>query len=299
MEHPYDYDRNGVSALLYAIIEQYSTSQARDWLMQRSNVLQDSKAVQQFNLTFSAIPRFTGKELIILPAGTISNLQQTAHGFFVQNYTLDRLARTWWLLQWPADDRAAYVQTIEGLFNAAEMNELVALYGALPLLAWPQEWKMRTAEGIRSNIGTVLEAIMLDNPYPAQYLEEAAWNQLVMKAFFTEKPVHRIIGLDQRANARLAAILVDYAHERWAAGRTVSPMLWRLVAGYIDEAIMTDIRRIWHSAEIIEKEAAALACHYSPYAPAKALLQQSPALEQDIAQGILNWGRLAEKLGGN
>ncbi len=299
MEHPYDYDRNGVSALLYAIIEQYSTSQARDWLMQRSNVLQDSKTVQQFNLTFSAIPRFTGKELITLPAGTISNLQQTAHGFFVRNCTLDRLARTWWLLQWPADDRTAYVQTIEGLFNAAEMNELAALYGALPLLAWPQEWKMRTAEGIRSNIGTVLEAIMLDNLYPARYLEEAAWNQLVMKAFFTDKPVHRIIGLDQRANARLAAILVDYAHERWAAGRTVNPMLWRLVAGYIDEAIMTDIRRIWHSAEIIEKEAAALACHHSSYGPAKALLQQSPALQQDIGQGILNWGRLAEKLGGN
>lgn len=299
MEHPYDYDRNDVAALLYAIIEQHSTSKALDWLTQRSNVLHDTRTVQQFNLTFSAIPRFTGKDLITLPAGTISNIQEAAHGFFVQNCTLDRLARTWWLLQWPAEDREAYVQAIEGLFNAAEMNELVALYGALPLLAWPQEWKMRTAEGIRSNIGTVLEAIMLDNPYPARHLDEPAWNQLVLKAFFTEKPVHRIIGLDERANARLAAILVDYAHERWAAGRTVNPMLWRLVAGFIDDAIMVDIQRVWRSSENIDKEAAALACHHSPYAPAKALLSQSPALEQEISQGILNWGRVAEKLGGN
>lgn len=299
MEQPYDYDRKGVSALLYAIIEQHSTSQSRDWLLQRSSVLQETKSVQQFNLTFSAIPRFTGKDLLTLPTGIISNLQNAVHGFFVQNYTLDRLTRTWWLLQWPADNRETYVRTIEGLFNAAEMNELVALYGALPLLAWPQEWKLRTAEGIRSNIGTVLEAIMLDNPYPARYLDEPAWNQLVLKAFFTEKPVHRIIGLDERANARLAAILVDYAHERWAAGRTVNPMLWRLVAGFINEAIMPDIQRIWHSEENIEKEAAALACHHSPYAPAKALLRQSPGLEQEIIRGIINWGRVAEKLGGN
>jgi len=299
MEQPYDYDRNGVSALLYAIIEQHSNSQSRDWLMQRSNVLQETKSVQQFNLTFSAIPRFTGKDLLTLPTGIISNLQHAAHGFFVRHYTLDRLTRTWWLLQWPSDNRDAYVQTVEGLFNAAEMNELVALYGALPLLPWPQEWKLRTAEGIRSNIGTVLEAIMLDNPYPARYLDEPAWNQLVMKALFTEKPVHRIIGLDERANARLAATLVDYAHERWAAGRTVNPMLWRLVAGFINEATMPDIQRIWQSAENIEKDAAALACYYSPYPPAKALLKQSPRAEQDIIKGALSWSRVAEKLGGN
>ncbi|WP_298735933.1 EboA domain-containing protein [uncultured Chitinophaga sp.] len=299
MEQPYDYDRNGVSALLYAIIEQHSTSQSRDWLMQRSNVLQETKSVQQFNLTFSAIPRFTGKDLLTLPTGIISNLQNAAHGFFVQNYTLDRLVRTWWLLQWPSDKKEVYVQTVEGLFNAAEMNELVALYGALPLLPWPQEWKLRTSEGIRSNIGTVLEAIMLDNPYPARYLDEPAWNQLVMKALFTEKPVHRIIGLDERANARLAATLIDYAHERWAAGRTVNPMLWRLVAGFINETTMPDIQRIWQSPENIEKEAAALACYYSPYPPAKALLKQAPRAEQDIIRGALSWSLVAERLGGN
>ncbi len=295
MEHPFDYDRNNVSALLYAIIGQHSSSQARDWLEQKSKVLQETKALQQFNLTFSAIPRFTGKESITLPTGTISELEQTAHGIFIQGYTLDRLARFWWLLQWPAEDKEAYVNAIEGLFHAAEMNELVAMYGALPLLAWPQEWKARTAEGIRSNIGTVLEAIMLNNPYPAAYLEEGAWNQLVLKAFFTEKAVHQIIGLDQRANARLAAILVDYAHERWAAGRPVNPMLWRLVAPFIHEGVMPDIERVWHSAENIEKEAAALACYHSAYAPAQALLRQSPVLEQEIADGSLSWDRVAQK----
>ncbi|HEU4554682.1 MAG TPA: EboA domain-containing protein [Chitinophaga sp.] len=295
MELPYDYDSDNVSALLYTIIRQNSAAQALSWLEQRTKALQDTGSLQQFNLTFSAIPRFTGKALITLSEDTAARLQQTAHGFFVQGYTLDRLVRTWWLLQWPAADRNSYVRAIEGLFNAAEMNELVALYGALPLLPWAQEWKLRTAEGIRSNIGTVLEAIMLHNAYPARYLNEPAWNQLVLKAFFTEKPVHYIIGLDERANARLAAILVDYAHERWAAGRPVNPMLWRLVTRFINEANISDIQRVWRSAENIEREAAALACYYSPYAPARALLKEKPVLEQEIESGRLSWSRVAEK----
>lgn len=296
MGHAYDYDRNRVSKLCDAILTQQCGQQEQNWLEQRKKILEDTGAVQQFNLTFTAIPRFTGRHTIAVPPDDVRTFQETAHGFFVQGITLDRLARTWWLLQWPADNKERYVQTIEGLFNAAEMNELVALYSALPLLAWPEEWKMRTAEGVRSNIGTVLEAIMLHNSYPARYLDEPAWNQLVLKAFFTEKPVHEIIGLDEKANAHLAAILVDYAHERWAAGRSVNPMLWRLVAPFIDAASMPDIERVWHSENNIEKEAAALACYHSVYEPAQALLQRSPALTQEIAAGKLNWNRVAEKL---
>ena len=63
------------------------------------------------------------------------------------------------------------------------MNELVALYSALPLLAYPEAWVHRCTEGIRSNIGPVLEAIMIANPYPSENLSEAAWNQVVLKAF--------------------------------------------------------------------------------------------------------------------
>lgn len=87
------------------------------------------------------------------------------------------------LLQLDATDKAKYFKTIENLFLAAEIQELVALYSSLPLLAWPELWKMRCAEGVRSNIGLVLEAIMYNNPYPFNYLDEKAWNQLILKAF--------------------------------------------------------------------------------------------------------------------
>jgi hypothetical protein len=281
MDAIYHYDRNKISALLYSIIQKYSNQEVQEWLQQQKSKLEETNATRRFYSTFTAIPRFTGKTII--PDTTIPEI-------FIQGYTLDRLARIWWLLELPAENKNQYVQTIEGLFSAADMNEQVALYGALPLLAWPEEWKLRTAEGIRSNIGPVLEAIMLHNAYPAAYLEEPAWNQLVMKAIFTDKPVHLITGLDKRANRKLADTLLDYAHERWAAGRTVNPLLWRLIGPFIDEVSFPDIVRVWHSENSAEKDAATLACIASTYAPAQELVKE------EISTRRLSWDAVASRI---
>lgn len=294
MDYVYDIER--MSALLYEIIAQQAGPEAVNWLQQRQEVWQRGNEMQQYNLTFSAIPRFTGKAIVDITEDTASKLQAVLPFFTVQGWPVNRLARAWWLLQLPVSDKAAYIKQIELLFDAAEMNELAALYSALPLLAFPEAWALRTAEGIRSNIGTVLEAIMLDNPYPAKYLNEAAWNQLVLKAIFTEKAVGRIVSLDQRANAALASVLCDYAHERWAAGRVVNPMLWRLVAPYVNEASFNDIKRVWNSENNIEREAAALVCAHTSYAPARELLQQRPSLKAEIDGDLLSWDKLSAKL---
>lgn len=286
---PYNYDCVLVGSRIQAIIAAHATPQALNWLQEQLQLLQEAKSTQRFNITFTAMPRFTGKKVIsdvYIPE---------ANNFFIYGYTLDRLARIWWLLQLPSEDRSYYVAAIEDLFSAADMNEQITLYGALPLLAYAEEWKLRTAEGVRSNIGGVLEAIMVHNAYPGRYLDEAAWNQLVMKAIFTDKPVHLIHGLDERANPRLAHILRDYAHERWAAGRKINPMLWRLIAPFIDSELMPDINRIWVSDQLIDREAAALACAQTGFAPAKALLQQSPELAGAIADHSLTWMTVAEQ----
>ncbi len=294
MEHAYYYDRNKFEGSLYHIIEQNSTEQALNWLQQQKEKLGEPVSVQRFNLTFTAIPRFMGKQAV-QPAAPFIELS-AGDRFFIQGATLDKLVRIWWLLQLPAADKDIYINVIEGLFDAADMNEQAALYAALPLLAWPQAWIFRTTEGIRSNIGPVQEAVMLYNIYPARNLEEPAWNQLVMKAFFTDKPIHLIIGLDERANQKLAATLTDYAHERWAAGRKVHPMLWRLVGPFINADNFPDIQRIWHSELNVEKEAAGLACASSTYAPAQSLLEQSATLREEIAGHRLTWDTIAARI---
>jgi hypothetical protein len=290
----YSYDIDRLRQVLDGIIRENLSQETWGWLQEKASSIREGN-VGQLNLAFAAMPRKTGKKTISISSITENNLREIRTGLTINNWTIDRLCRVWLLLQVDHQDEKAYQTHIENLFSGAEMNELVALYSALPVLAFPENWKMRCAEGIRSNIAFVLESIMCDNPYPAAYLDEPAWNQLVLKAFFTEKPVHRIIGLDERANANLARILSDYAHERWAAGRPVHPQLWRCVGAFLNEQIFPDIQRIASSGNNIEREAAALACAKSDYLPAKELLATDPYLSSVLNDKKITWETLAEK----
>jgi hypothetical protein len=215
---------------LFALIEQQNPAdRALTWLREQQAAFEKQSGNALFYRVFTAMPRFTGKSPVLVVDEITIQLAQQRPGFQLVDWTLDRLARVWWLLCYPTRDREAYVRSLTELFRSAEMNELVALYSALPLLAFPEEWRFLATEGVRSNIGDVQAAIMLHNPYPAEHLDEAAWNQLVMKAFFTDKDVTRITHLHERHNPRLKAILHDYAAERRAAGRTVSEQLTALL----------------------------------------------------------------------
>jgi len=254
------------------------------WFQQFKKLPNDYSAL---NTAFMIIPRKTGKSAVVID----DPVDITITPF--KNWTIDKLCRVWLLLQWDTTDKDKYYQTIENLFLSAEMNESVALYAALPFLAYPEIWIKRCAEGIRSNIGSVLEAIMYNNPYPLVYLDQAAWNQLILKAFFTEKNVPLILGLDKRANKELALILSDYARERWAAGRKVNPTLWRLVAGFIDDKIFEDIKIGLTHDDMAEKEAIALAISESGFEPAKQWLSNIPELKSVVSDKALNWDKVS------
>ncbi|GAA4343607.1 EboA domain-containing protein [Flaviaesturariibacter amylovorans] len=285
---PYPFDRDRLSALLAALIQQQAPAGAWNWL----DVEAATGNAPRFYGAFAQMPRKTGKSVIAISTDDAETLNALVPHFTIGGWTLDRLARVWLLLQLDASDRERYLRQVEQLFRAADMNELVAAYSALPVLAYGPAWKLRCAEGIRSNIGDVLEAIMCRNPYPAAHLDDPAWNQMVLKAFFTGKPVNEIVGLAERNNPELAAILIDYAHERQAAGRPVNPLLWRCVAPFLDEGSLPDIARLLESADTGVQAAGALACRDSRYPPAQALLKQYPRLEGAVVSGALSWDAL-------
>lgn len=209
--------------LLSLLEKQPDSEQSVNYLTQQADLFQANPLNALFYRVFTAIPRFVSKQVVNVPEDVRLALDHLRSGFTVEGWTRDRLARVWWLLQLPADNEPTYVKTITELFKAGELNELVALYSALPVLAYPEAWRFQATEGVRNNIADVQSAIMLNNPYPADYLDEAAWNQLILKAFFTDKDVTQIIGLAERKNARLAQTLADYAAERRAAGRSLPP----------------------------------------------------------------------------
>lgn len=288
----YSYDSEKMRSLMEQYIIRTVSPKEWTWLKEQQTRFRESGKTSHYNLTFTMIPRFVKKTLFKPKGGDMEAVDAIRKGLSLLNWTSDRLARAWWLLGLPAEDRDTYCGQISTLFKAAEMNEQIALYGALPLYAFPETFASRTSEGIRTNIGTVFEAIALDNPYAAGYLEEAAWNQLVLKAFFMDKPVNRIFGLMERANPRLAFILSDYAHERWAAGRPVNPWLWKPVAPFIDERLMSDIERLFASDIPAEKRAAALVSSESGFGPAARLLDKHTDLKRSIEQGTLGWNDL-------
>jgi hypothetical protein len=134
-----------------------------------------------------------------------------------------------------ADDASAWLAALDELCRHADLGEQVALYRALPLLPHGPLLTARAAVGIRSSMTDVVAAVAHGNPYPARHLEAEAWNQMVLKCLFTALGLDPIIGLDQRANAGLSAMLRDYARERRAAHRPIHPELWRALAPHADD----------------------------------------------------------------
>ena len=266
------------------------------WVWLEGQCAKRVQSAQQLNIAFASMPRKTGRAVVHYTPKQAEAISFARPHFTIENWTIDRLCRVWLLLHINATNKDDYFHAIDNLFLAAEMNELVALYSSLPVLDYPEIWRSRCAEGIRSNIGIVLEAIICNNPYPSEQLSDAAWNQLVMKAFFTDKPIDLIIGLDQRANKELANMLSDYANERWAASRSVNPQLWRCVGKFIDENNLQSIRRLYHSTDVTENQAAALACYNSDYPAAKELLNQNDSLKIQIESGLLSWDTLSKKI---
>ncbi|WP_440795520.1 EboA domain-containing protein [Pedobacter sp. 22226] len=277
-----------VKEIIWSVVKNNISLEAEKWL---EDFIQSPDQPAQIAKVFVMLPRKTGKLLVAVNDDQQKALDKAGFGY-IRNWTIDRLSRVWLLSNFTTVDKEQLYSTLERLFLSAEVNEAVALYSALPFLPYPEIWVKRCAEGIRSNIGTVLEAIMENNPYPAAYLDESAWNQLVLKAFFTEKNIKLIVGLDERANLQLALTLIDYAKERWAAGRQVHPQLWRLVGKFINAEIFEDLKTGLQHYDQTEQRAIALAVTESDYQPAKDYINTFPELKLALADGSLNWNSL-------
>lgn len=217
-----------LSDIFLSVLKRNLSLESTEWLLNKTALITEEEKSVQLHLCFAHLPRFASKNTFELLEEEALNINDLLPGFTIQNWTLDKLSRVWLLMQLPSGNKDVYLKKINSLFATAEMNEQIALYTALPLYQYPNEWISRCEEGIRSNIGTVLEAIMYHNPYPVQFLSVPAWNQLVLKAFFTEKDVSQIIGLKERVNEALTATLQDYIQERLAANRSVAPEIYQL-----------------------------------------------------------------------
>lgn len=263
------------------------------WLSSRVAHAAQRGADASFYMSFSAVPRHLGKADLALEASEAARADRARAGWSPALWSVDQAGRARLVLALPAADRETFAAVLDRLFGDADLGELVALYRALPLYPHPQAHRARAAEGVRTNMKAVFEAVALDNPYPAEQLDADAFNQLVLKALFIGSPLHRVRGLDGRVTPGLAAMLADYAHERWAAGRPVAPELWRCVGPVAEGSQLGDLEQVLETGTEAERLAAALSCRDNPRAAD--LKERFGDVFSRLATEPLSWSDLARR----
>lgn len=283
--------------LLYKWLKKQISETAIEWLDKKIELVKNSSQRKDIFLAFSSASRFVGKKDIVLSSEDLKEAQKARKGWIPEGWTADEAARIYFILLLSQQPQDFFLSLLKQLFETAEVAELRALYLGLPLYPYPEEIKARATEGFRTNINIVFNAIALKNPYPKEFLDEAAWNQMILKAVFIGSPLYKIQGIDERANPILARILADFAHERWAASRPVTPELWRQVGPFINEKTLHDLEKVITTGSKLEKQAAALALSASQFSGAKELLSKYPKLKEAVVNQEINWEKIGEEWG--
>ena len=264
--------------------------EAAPWVEERLAALAAGAPERDLHVVLGLAPRRLGKADLAPTPEEAAEAEAARPGWRLDGWSVDGAMRVLALLvhggQRPFADR------FEDLRRTADAAEAIALFRGLPLYPEPGALDFEAGEALRSNLRPVFEAVAHRNPFPRERFDEHRWNHMVLKALFVGSALHPIQGLDERANPELARILREYAQERRAAGRAVTPELWRCVGPFAKGDALGDLARALDHADA---PGAALALAVSPDPEARRLLAPRPEAT-DIAAGRLTWDTVARAL---
>ena len=217
-----------------------SSGQAQ-WLDKQLCAIRSAHTHRTLDIAFGMAPRRIGSQSLTLSDAEIKQLDLLITGWQVSRLQADTVAR--YLILNACGQGDTQTEHITRLLRHADLREQLALYTALPLYTPSIQLNDLLAEGLRSNIKDVFEAIAHDNPYPAWHLDEHRFNHMILKALFIDSTLSPIVGLHERNNPELARMLLDFARERRAASRPVSKELWTLTAPYMNADELAELQQ--------------------------------------------------------
>lgn len=278
---------------LFRWLERRLDPEAFAWLGEQCRQLAAGAPERTLHLAFGQALRRAGRESLEANEVECAEALALHPGWDLQVWTREETARAALLLSLPESEKT--VRAVLSLFQTADLREHVALVRALFLMPNAEALLHIAREAIRSNMGDVFEAVSQRNPYPAEHFDDIAWNQMVAKCVFVDLPLRSVYGLDNRANAALARMLLDLARERDAAGRALSPEAWRCIAPFhasvaAESTVKGFLERGAASSGAARRQGAALALHAIPVAWAVNILnEQAPDLVPLLQAGTLTW----------
>lgn len=281
-------------ALLTAWVARQADAQGNAWLGERRAALRARPDARMLAIALGLAPRKVGKAALDLSADDLAMAEQVRPGWLPQGLSLDQAARLTLLLEASvADDFPALLKRV---LTTSDLAEQIALYRGLPLYPEPARLTLLAVEGLRSAVRGVFESVAHDNPFPAEHFSQEAWNQMVLKALFIGAALAPIVGLDRRWNADLAHMLLDYAAERAAAGRPISPELWRGIGRFADAAHIERLAGLLDSGDALERQAAALALNDAGPSGQARLRADQPEYARMIAANEIGWNAIGNRI---
>lgn len=194
---------------------------------------------------YTAAPRHVGRAPLDATADETRPFLDVAPHFSFAQWTIDDAARAALLLATAAGetDPDHFYELATGCYEQGDSREQQSWLRGVLLLPQPERFTMTAIDACRTNIVPLFESIACENPFPARYFPDRNFNQLVLKALFNGIALERIANLSSRLNPELSRMADDYVTEREAAGRSVPPDIWVVVAPHADEFALARVRR--------------------------------------------------------
>jgi hypothetical protein len=220
--------------------------------------------------------------------------QTLRQGLDPTEWSVDQTARIAFTLAFYQGDEAGFVQQVAMLIDTAEINELLAIFRGFALFPHPEALEPKAREAIRSTMRPVYEALSHRHPYPFEFFDEAAWNQMIVKAFFLDSSIWQIQGVDERYNADLSVILILLVQERWAAGRFIAPEIWRCAVPHANaEGVAVILQALAGKALERELQVIAKVCLSHPALCPSEVVQAVKAKQWGSDPSSLAWSSFA------